>query len=274
VGIDSGTLRLDDIEGAIRRRRIGRRIVFLPTTHSSNDEAWRRAGDEDADGLVVLTDHQSGGRGRFGRTWHAPRGAGLLCSVLLIDGPGELTGDRLGLIAAIAVRDAVMACTEIRPSIQWPNDVMVRDRKLAGVLIESRTVGEGLRAYVIGIGINCLQHRAHFDADLMDKATSLEIESRLRVDRTRLAIALLDALDGWLADPTAWGVSDLRSRWLAAADVLGRRVRVRQAGRYYEGSIIDVDPQSALVIRLDSGGIRAFSAGDTTVVSQGSATAL
>jgi len=268
VGINPGTLRLEDIQHAIRRRRVGRRIIFLPSVESTNDEAWRYLNEDAPDGLVVLAEHQTAGRGRFGRTWHSPRGASVLCSLLLLDEGAQLTGDQLGLIAALAARDAVIACTELRPTIKWPNDIVVGDRKLGGVLVESRAHHHGSRAYVVGMGINCLQQRPHFSAELGLHATSLEIESRLSVDRTPLAIALFDALDDWLAEPASWDSSQLRDRWLSAAQPLGKRVRVQQAGRTYEGSIIDVDPQAALLIMLDSGSIRAFNAGDTTVVWQ------
>jgi BirA family biotin operon repressor/biotin-[acetyl-CoA-carboxylase] ligase len=188
--------------------------------------------------------------------------------LLLLDEGAQLTGDQLGLIAALAARDAVISCTEVRPTIKWPNDLVVGDRKLGGVLVESRSHGRGTRAYVIGMGINCLQQRPHLSPELSLQATSLEIESRLSVDRTQLAIALLNALDDWLAEPASWDSSQLRDRWLSAAQPLGKRVRVQQAGKAYEGSIIDVDPQAALLIMLDSGSIRAFNAADTTVVWQ------
>ena len=268
VDIQRGTIQIERIVGAIRPERIGRRIEYVAATTSTNDEAWRRAAAEDVDGLVILTDYQTAGRGRFGRRWESPRGASLLCSVLVIDESGELAGGQPGLLSAVAVRDAVMSCTDVVPTIRWPNDVLVGDRKLAGILVESRGRHGGGRAYVIGIGINCLQQDGHVPLELRGRATSLEMESRYGVDRTALAVALLRELDRWLASPACWDNDLLRDRWLAGAEPVGQRIRLRQSGKVYNGSIVDVDPQAALVVRLDEGGIRTFEATDTTVVDQ------
>ena len=268
VNFTWGTIQIERILSAIRPERVGRRIEYVRSTTSTNDEAWQQAAAEDADGFVVLTEHQTAGRGRFGRRWESPRGASLLGSVLLVDDAGELSGDQLGLLSAVAVRDAILAGTDVVPTIRWPNDLLVGGRKLAGILVESRTQSGGERAYVIGIGINCLQHAGHLPPELRGRATSLEMESRYGVDRTELAITLLRQLDDWLATPAAWNDDQLRERWLAGAGPAGQRICLGQGDRIYSGAIVDVDPQAALVVRLDEGGVRAFKATDTTVLEQ------
>ena len=213
--MDPGVLQIDRIRAGLRTRRIGRQIEYLPSTTSTNDVAWERIESGDADGLVVLTEHQSAGRGRLGRTWHSPRGASLLCSVALVDDGGEWTDGELVLVPAVAACDAITPCTDVIPSIKWPNDLLVEDRKVGGILIESRILPGSSRAYVIGIGINCLQQRGHMGPQLARTATSLELESAQAVDRTSLAIALLTELDRWLATPHARGDGRLREAWLA-----------------------------------------------------------
>ncbi len=263
----SGTLQIERIRNELRTKRIDRRIDCVESTTSTNDEAWRCIDAEDADGLVIFAEYQSAGRGRLGRTWHSPRGAGLLFSVMLIDKRAELTGGELGLIAAVAACGAITACTDVAVTIKWPNDLMVSDRKLGGILIESRARPDETRAFVVGIGINCLQHRGHLAPVLGESATSLELESADTVDRTRLAIRLLTELDRWLDEPQSWDDADLHREWLAYAEPMGRRVRLQHAGRVYGGSMIDVDPRAALVVRLDDGGVRAFDAATTTVIT-------
>jgi BirA family biotin operon repressor/biotin-[acetyl-CoA-carboxylase] ligase len=186
--------------------------------------------------------------------------------VVIVDERRELHGGELSLVAAIAVRDAVASCTEIVPTIKWPNDVLVSGRKLGGILVEARVYHNEVQAYVVGLGINCLQQKGHIPVDLAEKATSLELESRQGIDRDAVAIAVLQELDRWLAAPGAWTYETLRREWLTRCEPMGRRVVLRQAGKVYSGSMLDIDPTAALVVKLDEGGIRAFNAADTTIV--------
>ena len=219
-----------------------------------------------ADGLVVFTEHQSAGRGRFGRTWESPRGASLLCSIALIEESKERSSGELALIAAVAAHSAVVSCTDVVPTIKWPNDLLVGGRKLGGILIEARILRGDVPAYVMGIGLNCLQHRGHLSPGLAQIATSLELESHHVIDRTALAISLLSELDLWLVSPRSWSYTELRDQWLARAQAVGARVHLEQAGKVYHGAVIDLDPTAALVVRLDEGGVRAFNAANTTIV--------
>jgi BirA family biotin operon repressor/biotin-[acetyl-CoA-carboxylase] ligase len=265
--MQTGILDIDHIRASLRTERIGRRIEHVESTCSTNDEAWERINEAGADGLVVLAEHQSAGRGRLGRTWQSPRGASLLSSTAVIDASNELNGGELSLLAAVALRDAVVRSTDVVPTIKWPNDLLAAGKKLGGILIESRLLQTGERAYVAGIGINCLQHEGHFPPELTGAATSLDLQSRHHVDRSSLAIALIEQLDSWLAHPGGWMHAGLRDAWLARAEPLGHRIVLQHGGKAYSGSVLDIDPSAALVVQLDEGGIRAFNAADT-VVSQ------
>ncbi|MBN1341840.1 MAG: biotin--[acetyl-CoA-carboxylase] ligase [Phycisphaerae bacterium] len=266
-------LRADRIRSELPTRRIGRTVVVLNETTSTNDAAFDAAARGDADGLAVFAEHQSTGRGRLGRTWQSPRSASVLTSVLLIEPPegpksAELPG-KLTLAAGVAVCEAITsAIGDVDPVIRWPNDVLVGDKKLAGILIESRPIDVdriARRAYVIGVGINCLQHRAHFGAPLIEIATSLEAESRDPVSRLEVARGLLIELDRWLAVPI--DPSLLRQAWLDRAEPLGQHIRLRQAGNEFLGRTVDLDPAAGLVVELDGGGRRVFDPAKTSLVT-------
>lgn len=263
-----GPLNLDVIRAALHTRRVGTNIAFIAETTSSNDEAWKRLPDPAADGAVVFTNFQTAGRGRLGRTWTAPRGAGLLMSVLLVEQSGDPDPAELCLIPAVAACEAIAAVTDVCPTIHWPNDLYVGRRKLAGILVESRRPASSsvASATVIGIGINCLQQTGHFPPELAERATSLEMESHHAIDRALLAIALLHRLDYWLAAPRTWNYEDLRAAWVARAEPVGREITLRSGEKTHCGTIIDIDPASALVVRLADGSIRAFNAAETTVL--------
>lgn len=267
--VEPGLLQVDRIRSELRTQRIGRRIEYVESTSSTNDAAWKwieTIKADHADGLVVLAEHQSAGRGRMGRTWQAPRGAGLLCSVVVVDQADALTGGALALLASVAVCDAIEHCTGVAARIKWPNDLLVDGRKLAGILIESRVHKDGPSVWVLGIGVNCLQQRGHFAPELAEVATSLELLSTRAIDRTALAISVLDQLDRWLASPRTWDDAVLHDAWIARSETVGKRVVLTHAGRTFHGSVIDLDPAAALVVQLDEGGVRAFAAADTTLV--------
>ncbi len=261
-----GTINIARIRQERGTKRIGRHIEYVDSTSSTNDEAWDRIETDFADGMVILAEHQTAGRGRLGRRWDSPRGASLLCSVVVIDEAGELTGGELALLPAVAVCEAIKSRTEIIPAIKWPNDLLISGRKVGGVLVEARARRDGAWAYVIGIGINCLQQRGHLSGELATSATSLDLESRQTIDRTALAISLIRELDRWLAQPDAWNYAELHEAWRLRCESIGGRVTLRHGNRSYSGTVLDVDPKAALVVQLDEGGIRTFNAADTTVV--------
>ncbi len=276
----TGKLQLERITDGLTTRRVGRRIEVHETVVSTNEVAWTQVAEQSAgDGLVVFAEYQSAGRGRLGRSWGSPRGASVLMSLVLVDLEGEIGGDALALLAAVAAVDAVDTATTMTPEIKWPNDLMINGRKLGGILVEchrapSPTLSRaGARqqdgppsVYVVGIGINCLQHRNHFPPELRASATSLDLESPHPVDRTEVARNLLIELDRWLAEPSRWDARVLRDEWVRRALPLGRRIRLRQVGEEFSGHVVDVDPAAGLVVQLDRGGRRLFDAASTSVV--------
>ncbi len=263
----AGHLNIDQIRTATGHSHIGQRIEYKAETSSTNDEAWLYADTDSFDGLVVFADAQTAGRGRRGRIWQSHRGASLLLSVGISGHENPLAGDWLSIITVIAVHETISRFCDTRPTIKWPNDVLADGRKLSGILIESRQNQSGARVHVLGIGINCLQHQGHFDGPLATSATSLELLSRHPIDRTAVAIHLLHALDQRLACPESLNQQTLRNDWLAKADALGARVTLEHNGQQHSGTIVDLDPTAALVLQLDEGGIRAFNAADTSLVS-------
>ena len=145
-----------------------------------------------------------------------------------------------------------------RPAIKWPNDLRIGGRKVGGILIETRPTEANLRAWVVGIGINCLQHAGHFPPELRESATSLELVTDHAIDRTAVARELLKALDRRLAHES-WGrAEEVHHDWLTYAEPLGQKVRIRRDGQDYTGWTVEVDPVGGLMVRLESGGLEWF----------------
>jgi BirA family biotin operon repressor/biotin-[acetyl-CoA-carboxylase] ligase len=224
-------------------------ITVVQESASTNADLAARARDGAAEGTVIVAEHQTAGRGRQGRRWESPPRAGLTFSVLLR--PPRVSG-WLPLLAGLAVAAAVNEQAGLSAGLKWPNDVLVDDRKLAGLLAEVPAGGEG--AVIIGIGLNVSTRTD----ELPDtRATSLKLAGAMTTDREIVFKALLRSLArayaSWRADPAA-----LAPAYRSICVSLGTRVRVELPGEQaYEGVANDVDDDGRLVV-----GERTFAAGD------------
>ena len=262
-------MTVEELQTGWTPRRVGRRIIVLAEVDSTNTLALAAAGEPDADGLAILADAQTAGRGRLGASWLSPRRASLLASAVLLS---EETGDAapfrnrgekelrplftsawLTHVSAVAACDTIRQATDVTPAIKWPNDLRIAGRKVGGILIETRPLNDRTRAWVVGIGINCLQQAGHFPPELRESATSLELATHHPVDRVAVARELLKALDRRLA-PELWGQTEQVHRdWLAYAEPIGQKVRLRRDGRDYAGWTVEVDPAGGLIVKLQTG---------------------
>jgi BirA family biotin operon repressor/biotin-[acetyl-CoA-carboxylase] ligase len=243
----------------VRARLAGTRFTelrVLDEVDSTNRVALDDARAGAPDGLVVVADHQTAGRGRLGRTWVAPPGASLLVSVLLRP---SVPVDRVHVVtmaAGVALVDAVRAVAGIDATLKWPNDVLVGDRKLAGMLTEADLGPDGaVRAAVLGTGVNV--NWGSVPGELDGLATACDIEAGHPVDRGELLGAFLVGLDACLRALDRVAL-DYRRR-LAT---LGRRVRVELTDGPLLGRAVEVDVSGRLLVEVDSGCIVEVTAGD------------
>jgi BirA family biotin operon repressor/biotin-[acetyl-CoA-carboxylase] ligase len=236
----------------------GWRVEHLAATGSTNAVAAERA----EPGLVVVTDHQTAGRGRLDRGWETPAGAALTFSAVVDPGVPDARWPWLPLLTGLAVAEAVRRATGIGATLKWPNDVLVGDRKLAGILVER--VGPSDRPVaVIGVGVNVHQTELPVEG-----ATSLALEGSA-VDRADLLEAVLERLAAELADWRSAGGEPgrLHAAYLRACSTVGREVSVQLPGdRTVTGLAETVDPVGRLVVREPGGERVAVGAGDVVHV--------
>jgi BirA family transcriptional regulator, biotin operon repressor / biotin---[acetyl-CoA-carboxylase] ligase len=225
-----------------------RDVRFMPVVGSTNRMVLDMARAGEPEGLVLATDLQTAGRGRLDRTWEAAAGTGLLVSVLLR--PEGLPVSRWYLAtaaAALAARDACRTVAGVTAEIKWPNDLLVDERKLAGILAE---IAGG--AVVVGMGLNV--HSGPPGAGYLDESAGL------RTSRTELLVAWLEGLHGLIGD---WG--KVAARYQAECSTVGRNVLVDQLdGVRLLGRAEGIDDSGHLLVRGPEGVLKALSVGDVT----------
>lgn len=227
-------------------------VLWYPDVSSTNDVAAAVAERGAREGTVVLANAQSAGRGRQGRTWVSPPGAGLYTSIVLTPPPPAVP--LLTIAAGVAVADGIRSASGLEPRLKWPNDVHVGDRKVAGVLAEA----DNCSTVILGIGINVMP--AAYPPDIAARATSVEGELGRPVDRGLLLAECLSALAARYASLRRGDAAVVMDAWRArAASTLGRAVQWDAAGVAREGVAEDIDETGALVVRTDDTLVRVIS---------------
>jgi BirA family biotin operon repressor/biotin-[acetyl-CoA-carboxylase] ligase len=232
----------DQIEHELGTRRVGRRIAVWNRVVSTNDLAGHAAASTANEGLVILAEEQTAGRGRRGRQWVAPASSSLLMSVLLFPPENLAEAGWLTALGAVAVAEVVAAWTGLDVRIKWPNDVRVAGRKIAGILVER---GDGA---VIGVGLNANASLDDFPEELHGTATSLRILLGGPVDRSELARALIRRLDDWYDRGWSLGPDVLNPAWRDRSEHLGRLVQVATPSGSYVGRLVDLDLRRGLTL--------------------------
>ncbi|WP_254053506.1 biotin--[acetyl-CoA-carboxylase] ligase [Singulisphaera sp. GP187] len=253
----------DQIEHELGTRRVGRRIAVWNRVISTNDLAANAAASKANEGLVILAEEQTAGRGRRGRQWVAPTGSSLLMSVLLFPSESLAEAGWLTALGAVAVAEVVAAWTGLDARIKWPNDVRIAGRKIAGILVER---GEGA---VIGIGLNANLSQADFPTELHETATSLRILMGETVDRSELVRALIRRLDAWYDRGWSLGPDALNPAWRDRSEHLGQMVEVATPSGSHVGRLVDLDLRRGLTLAESDqdGRARQFSIRDVLTLT-------
>ena len=240
------------------------RVLRYESLPSTNTEVARLAGEGAEEGLAVVADEQTAGRGRLQRAWSSPKGAGLYFSILLRP---KLAPDRWPLItfvAALATGDALREASQVQTDIKWPNDLLANERKICGILAEAIETPTG-RAVVLGIGINLTQQA--FPDELVDIATSVANESGRAAEREAILATLLQALARWYSLlQESDGAEKITAAWSSRSSwAIGKLVQVTNGAETLQGRTRGIENDGAL--RLETAqGIQLIRAGDVTSV--------
>jgi len=260
-------MSIDEAAARLCRAQIGKRVIHLESVASTNDVAWEEAERGAPEGTVVVAEEQTAGRGRMSRKWHSPPGLGIWTSVVLRPDVSPENAASLTLCASVAVAKAVRSLCPVNVSLKWPNDVMVKGKKLCGILTEIKFGGGRIDFLVCGIGLNANQRVQDFPAELAQSATSIFMATGKMVNRGELFLAILRHFEKKYREFCRNGAASCLDEWRSMCPLFGKRVRVKGRRGAVEGVFFNIDDNGALLLRLDSGVHRSFLAGDVEPVS-------
>jgi len=252
----------NEIRESLKTAFVGRTLYAFDVVESTNETLKELAEAGATEGTTAIAEYQTAGRGRFKRTWYSERGKNVLLSILLRPSERE-TPHVLTYLAALATAEALEKEIGRPVELKWPNDLLLSNKKVCGILLESAWDGTKLNYVIVGIGVNVNQE--NFSADLQQKATSLKIECGREFNRAEIVREILERLEFRYLELQAHGSAPLLEAWMRKSSMFGKEIAVEQSGRKIVGKALHLDPDGALVMNTPQGETRLF-AGDVTVL--------
>lgn len=253
------SLSSDAITKDLATRFVGQRVIYYSSLTSTMEVARQEARQGAVAGTVIVADEQTAGRGRLKRSWLSP-GGNIALSIILYPSLAYLPF--LIMLASLAVAHSIEAVTGLKPQIKWPNDVLVKGRKVCGILIKSDVQGNTVNYTIIGIGINVSLRLADFP-EIQPIATSLSAELGRDVSRLSVIRYLLVEIERLYLALLAGG--SIYQEWRARLVTLGKRVRATTGETIYEGVAESVARDGSLLLRGLDGNLTRIVAGDVTL---------
>jgi len=249
------------IRSGLATRVIGRELLYLSETGSTNDQARRLAGEGAPDGTLVIADYQTAGRGRHARRWSAPPASSLLLSIVFRPALTPERVPQLTMLCSLAAAEAVEDETGLHVAVKWPNDLLLGDGKLGGILSEVELAGDRLLYAVVGLGLNVNLDPASLPGPLLMPAASLSAELGRPVSRLALLVRIMQRIEERYLRLGA-GDAGLPQEWAGRLVTIGQIVTIAEGGAPWQGRAESVDADGALLVRRPDGELVRGIAGD------------
>ncbi len=259
-------LHADDLISRLGEARvIGRDIRVFRETPSTNDLIGKFARDGVKEGIVVFAESQSKGRGRLGREWISPARKGLWFSILLRPDLRPQEATQLTVVSATALRRAIEGQTGLKVEIKWPNDILIRGKKVAGILTELYAELDRINYVILGVGVNVNLIPLDFPPDLRKIATSLRTELGKGLSRSELAVHILRELEQDYSRLRAGDFSALADEWEQHCTTIGHEITIRSGQRQIGGVAESLGEDGALLLRTEHGHLERIMGGDVSL---------
>jgi BirA family biotin operon repressor/biotin-[acetyl-CoA-carboxylase] ligase len=255
-------LQLEELQNGLVCQRLNVKFHYCFAIDSTNTQARQLAEDGAREGEIVIAEQQTRGRGRLGRVWVSPPFVNLYLSVVLRPELPPVHAPQMTLTAAVALADTVAYFTPDPPAIKWPNDILVRGKKLAGILTESSVSAERINYVILGIGVNINFAHALMPEVIRGRATSLMECAGGTVSREAFLGRLIQHLDRCYGILGEAGFARIAPRWEAYFNLRGQRVRVEMGDETLAGVAKGIDSDGALIVEGERGQFHRILAGD------------
>ena len=260
-------LLMQEIGDGLATRVFGRtQMRYFRQTDSTNLRAKELAAQGAPEGTLVVAERQTHGKGRRQRVWFSPLQQGIYASLILRPAIAPTEAPRMTLLAAVAVADTLLALTPLEATIKWPNDILVRNRKIAGILTEVSTGMDAVDYMVVGLGLNVNIPADDFPEAIRPQATSILAETGAVFSRSLLLRRYLEKFEHYYDIIHDQGFEPVLRRWKALTEMLGRRVRVDMIGTHIAGEVFDFDGDGFMIIRDEGGRLVRIFSGDVTLL--------
>ncbi len=264
--MNQSTNWVEELRAARRDKWIGREILFLPEVDSTNRRAREQCLRGAKEGAVVLAESQSAGKGRLGRQWQSPAGANLYASIILRPSISAAIAPQIPLLAGVAGANALARATGLDARLKWPNDIFVHGKKVAGILSEMEAEGLRTRFIILGVGVNVNWRKEDIPPDLRETATSLRAEAGREFLRAEVAAEFFEELEREYGLFLKEGFSSrLREEWNRLSWVNQKWATITVMEKKFEGQVLGLDTDGALLLRDAEGRTQRFIAGGVSL---------
>jgi len=244
-----------EIQRGLSTNYIGKEIYYFPELKSTNIIAKEKAlhrTEAISEGIIIIAERQSAGKGRLGRKWFSPAG-GIWLSIILYPQLSPFYISRITLMTAVAVVKAIKVCTQIESQIKWPNDILINEKKVCGILTEMSAELDIINWVVVGIGINVNIDNREFPEDIQENTISLKEASDKEVLRVKLAQVFLQEFEKYYEILKRREFSSILKEWKLYSHTLGKKITVDMGERIITGEAVDINQEGALILKKEDG---------------------
>ncbi|MBG9909945.1 biotin--acetyl-CoA-carboxylase ligase [Bacillus xiamenensis] len=250
----------DEILFGLETEVFGRYIYFQEEVASTQLIAHDLVNEGAPHGSLVVSDHQTNGKGRLQRAWYSPNGTGIWMSLILRPEIPLHKAPQMTLLASVAIAEAIAQETGLSPSIKWPNDILLNGKKVVGILTELKAEADQVHAVIIGPGINVNQTAEDFPDELKGIATSLRMELDKKVDRAALIQTIMSTFEKRYDEYRKHGFAPIKQLWESFAVTIGKRIVARTFHEQYIGTALGINDEGILLLETEDGIQKIYSA--------------
>lgn len=260
------TFDLNELNQRLKRNLIGRDIHYYDETESTNDVAFSLGIAGAPEGTVVLADSQRGGKGRFQRSWHSPPASNIYTSIILRPEIRLSNASQIPILAGVAVAEVLDKYCPGGIRLKWPNDILLDNKKLCGILSQLKIREHKVDFVVLGIGMNINMKYDQFPEDIRGSAVSLSMKTGIQISRKELLIRVYENLEKWYKKLVLDGFEPVKKKWMSMSSMTGKHVTISFLGEIVQGTVTGIDDSGSLIIRNEHDELIRVTAGDATIL--------